>query len=129
MLDRIEGGYTAGDHAATYVAFVDGVLPIVVAEQRDLGAYGRGEAVFHFMHGDLLRYRSRAVVLAKAGAPSDGWYERTMTLYFAPGRVRRRHGHGERQVRRAGRARGARRRSRSGGGPEAAIRISPKHDG
>ena len=68
------------------MAFADGALPIVVAEQWELGAQGRGEAVFHFMHGDLLRYRSRALGLAKAGAPSDGWYERTMTLYFAPGR-------------------------------------------
>ena len=38
------------------------------------------------MHGDVLRYRSRTRGLSKAGAPSDGWYERTMTLYFAPGR-------------------------------------------
>jgi putative lipoprotein len=85
-LDRIEGSYTAGDRSATYVAFVDGALPIVVAEQWELGAHGRGEAVLHFMHGDLLRYRSRTLGLANAGAPSDGWYERTMTLYFAPGR-------------------------------------------
>jgi hypothetical protein len=46
-LDRIEGQYTAGDHSATYVAFVDGALPIVVAEQWSLGEYGGGEAVFH----------------------------------------------------------------------------------
>ena len=38
------------------------------------------------MHGDLLRYRSRARGLSNAGAPSDGWYERTMTLYFEPER-------------------------------------------
>jgi membrane-bound inhibitor of C-type lysozyme len=85
-LDRIEGAYPAGDRAATYVAFVDGDLPIVVAEQWELGGQGRGEAVFHFMDGDLLRYRSRSLGLAKAGAPSDGWYERTMTLYSAPDR-------------------------------------------
>ncbi len=85
-LDRIEGQYTAGDRSATYVAFVDGAVPIVVAEQWNLGEYGGGEAVFHFMHGDLLRYRSRARGLSHAGAPSDGWYERTMTVYFAPGR-------------------------------------------
>jgi hypothetical protein len=52
-LDRIEGSYTAGDRSATYVAFVDGAFPIVVAEQWDVGGYGTGEAVFHFMHGDL----------------------------------------------------------------------------
>jgi membrane-bound inhibitor of C-type lysozyme len=85
-LDRIEGSYTAGDNSATYVAFVDGALPIVVAERWDLGEYGEGEAVFHFMHGDLLRYRSRTRGLSKAGAPSDGWYERTVTIYFEPGR-------------------------------------------
>jgi membrane-bound inhibitor of C-type lysozyme len=85
-LDRIEGSYTAGDRSATYVAFVDGAFPIVVAEQWDVGGYGTGEAVFHFMHGDLLRYRSRARGLSQAGAPSDGWYERTMTVYFEPGR-------------------------------------------
>ena len=38
------------------------------------------------MHGDLLRYRSFARGLSSVGAPSDGWYERTMTVYFAPGR-------------------------------------------
>jgi hypothetical protein len=85
-LDRIEGGYTAGDNSATYVAFIDGAVPIVVTERWDLGEHGEGEAVFHFMHGDLLRYRSRTRGLSKAGAPSDGWYERTMTLYFEPGR-------------------------------------------
>jgi hypothetical protein len=85
-LDRIEGQYTAGDHSATYVAFVDGAVPIVVSEQWSLAEYGGGEAVFHFMHGDLLRYRSRTRGLSNAGAPSDGWYERTMTLYFEPGR-------------------------------------------
>jgi hypothetical protein len=57
-LDRIEGHYIAGDHSATYFAFVGGAVPIVVAEQWSLGEYGGGEAVFHFMHGDLLRYRS-----------------------------------------------------------------------
>jgi hypothetical protein len=85
-LDRIEGAYAEGDRTVTYVAFVEGALPIVVAEQWAVGAQGRGEAVFHFAHGDLLRYRSRARGLAKFGAPSDGWYERTMTIYFAPGR-------------------------------------------
>jgi putative lipoprotein len=85
-LDRIEGRYTAGDHSATYVAFVDGDLPIVVAEQWDLGDYGSGEALFHFFHGDLLRYRSRSRFYSGAGAPSDGWYERTMTIYFEPNR-------------------------------------------
>ena len=86
VLDRLEGSYAAGDKSTTYVAFVDGALPIVVAEQWHLGEYGRGEAVFHFMHGDLLRYRSRTRGLSDAGAASDGWYERTMTLYFEPGR-------------------------------------------
>ena len=85
-LDRIEGQHTAGDQSATYVAFVDGAFPIVVAEHWTLGEYGGGEAVYHFMHGDLLRYRSRTRGLSNAGAPSDGWYERTMTLYFEPGR-------------------------------------------
>jgi hypothetical protein len=85
-LDRIEGQYIVGDHSATYVAFVDGAVPIVVAEQWSLGEYGGGEAVFHFMRGDLLRYRSRSRGLSNPGAPSDGWYERTMTLYFEPGR-------------------------------------------
>jgi hypothetical protein len=85
-LDRIEGQYTASDHSATYVAFVDGAFPIVVAEHWTLGEDGGGEAVYHFMHGDLLRYRSRARGLSVAGAPSDGWYERTMTIYFEPGR-------------------------------------------
>jgi putative lipoprotein len=85
-LDRIEGQYTAGDSSVTYVAFVDGAVPIVVAEHWTLGEYGRGEAVFHFMHGDLLRYRSRTRGLSHVGAPSDGWYERTTTLYFEPGR-------------------------------------------
>jgi hypothetical protein len=114
-LDRIEGSYTAGDRSATYVAFVDGALPIVVAEQWELGAHGRGEAVLHFMHGDLLRYRSRTLGLANAGAPSDGWYERTMTLLRA-GSVRRRYGRGERQAGRAGRARGPRRLAAGRGG-------------
>jgi hypothetical protein len=85
-LDRIEGQYTADDSSVTYVAFVDGAVPIVVAEHWTLGEYGAGQAVFHFMHGDLLRYRSRTPGLSKVGAPSDGWYERTMTLYFEPGR-------------------------------------------
>ncbi|MGH6906006.1 MAG: YbaY family lipoprotein, partial [Geminicoccaceae bacterium] len=85
-LDRIEGSDTAGDRSVTYVAFVDGALPIVVAEHWDVAGYGTGEAVFHFMHGDLLRYRSRVRGLAQAGAPSDGWYERTMTISFEPGR-------------------------------------------
>jgi hypothetical protein len=85
-LDRIEASYAAGDNSVTYVAFVDGTLPIVVVEQWDLGQYGGGEAVFHFMHGDLLRYRSRTRGLSHVGAPSDGWYERAMTLYFEPGR-------------------------------------------
>jgi putative lipoprotein len=85
-LDRIEGSYTAGDNSVTYVAFVDGDLPIVVAEQWDLGEYGEGEAVFHFTHGDLLRYQARRRGLSISGAPSDGWYERTMTMYFEPGR-------------------------------------------
>jgi putative lipoprotein len=85
-LDRIEGSYTAGDNSATYVAFVDGALPIVVSEQWDFGKYGSGEAVFYFLHGDLLRYRSRTRDLSISGAPSDGWYERTMTIYFEPGR-------------------------------------------
>ena len=85
-LDRIEGSYTAGDRSVSYVAFVDGALPIMVAEHWDLGEYGRGEAVFHFVHGDLLRYRSRARGLSEAGAPSDGWYDRTMTIYFEPDR-------------------------------------------
>jgi putative lipoprotein len=85
-LDRIEGSYSVGDRSVSYVAFVDGALPIVVAEQWDLGEYGRGEAVFYFVHSDLLRYRSRARGLSEAGAPSDGWYERTMTIYFEPDR-------------------------------------------
>jgi membrane-bound inhibitor of C-type lysozyme len=85
-LDRIEGSYTADDRSASYVAFVDGALPIVVVEQWDVAGYGTGEAAFHFMHGDLLRYRSRVRGLSLAGAPSDGWYERTMTTYFEPGR-------------------------------------------
>ena len=72
--------------SVSYVAFVDGALPIMVAEHWDLGEYGRGEAVFHFVHGDLLRYRSRARGLSEAGAPSDGWYDRTMTIYFEPDR-------------------------------------------
>jgi membrane-bound inhibitor of C-type lysozyme len=42
--------------------------------------------VFHFLHGNLLRYRSWTRGLSNAGAPSDGWYERAMTLYFEPGR-------------------------------------------
>jgi membrane-bound inhibitor of C-type lysozyme len=85
-LDRIEGSYSVGDRSVSYVAFVDGALPIVVAEQWDLGEYGRGEAVFHFTQGDLVRYRSLARGLSEAGAPSDGWYERTMTIYFGPDR-------------------------------------------
>jgi putative lipoprotein len=85
-LDRIESAYAEADRTVTYVAFVDGAHPIVVAEQWELGAQGRGEAVFHFVRGDLLRYRSRVRALVRSGAPSDGWYERTMMLYFAPGR-------------------------------------------
>jgi putative lipoprotein len=85
-LDRIEGSYTAAANSATYVAFIDGALPVVVAEQWHFGEYGRGEAVLYFLHGDLLHYRSRTRGLSNAGAASDGWYERTMTLYFEPGR-------------------------------------------
>jgi putative lipoprotein len=85
-LDRIEGSYDVGGRSVSYVAFVDGALPIVVAEHWDLGEDGRGEAVFHFMQGALLRYRSRARGLSEAGVPSDGWYERTMTIYFEPDR-------------------------------------------
>jgi putative lipoprotein len=84
-LDRIEGSYVDGDRSLSYVAFVDGDLPVAVAEQWDLGQSGRGEAIYHFLHGDLLRYRSFARGLSSVGAPSDGWYERTMTVYFAPG--------------------------------------------
>jgi membrane-bound inhibitor of C-type lysozyme len=83
-LDRIEGSY--GDRSVSYVAFLDGDLPVAVAEQWDLGQSARGEAIYHFMHGDLLRYRSFARGLSSVGAPSDGWYERTMTVYFEPGR-------------------------------------------
>lgn len=85
-LDRIEGSYAQGKKSTRYLAFVDGALPIVVAERWNLGEHGAGEAVFHFMHGDLLRYRARTRGLSEAGATSDGWYERAMTLYFAPGR-------------------------------------------
>jgi hypothetical protein len=85
-LDRIEGSYTAGDNSATWVAFVGDTGPVVVAEQWDLGEYGAGEAVFHFRSDDLVRYRSRTRLLSNAGAPSDGWYERAMTIYFERGR-------------------------------------------
>ena len=91
-------------------------VPIVVAEHWTLGEYGGGEAVYHFMHGDLLRYRSRTRGLSNAGAPSDGWYERTMTLYFEPGRFVGGTGHDQRQAGRAGRARGARRLAWGRGG-------------
>jgi hypothetical protein len=70
-LDRIEGSY--GDRSVSYVAFLDGDLPVAVAEQWDLGQSARGEAIYHFMHGDLLRYRSFARGLSSVGAPSDGW--------------------------------------------------------
>src|SRR5262245_39483189 len=43
-LDRIEGSYVDGDRSVSYVAFVDGDLPVAVAEQWDLGQSGRGEA-------------------------------------------------------------------------------------
>jgi putative lipoprotein len=85
-LDRIEGQYTEGDRSVSYVAFVDGAFAIVVVEHWTLGEYGGGETVYHFMHGDLLRYRSFARGLSRAGAPSDGWYERTMTVHFVSGR-------------------------------------------
>jgi membrane-bound inhibitor of C-type lysozyme len=85
-LDRIEASYGESARSVSYVAFVDGAIPMVVVEQWALPGHGAGEAVFHFIHGDLLRYRSRARGLAQAGAPSDGWYERTMTVYFEPGR-------------------------------------------
>jgi hypothetical protein len=45
-LDRIEGQYISGDHSATYVAFVDGAVPIVVAEQWSLGEYGGARQSF-----------------------------------------------------------------------------------
>jgi len=32
-LDRIEGSYSVGDRSVSYVAFVDGAQPVVVAEQ------------------------------------------------------------------------------------------------
>jgi hypothetical protein len=85
-LDRIEGSHTAGDSSATYVAFLDGALPIVVAGQWELGEHGKGEAVFHFIQDNLLRFRSRMRGLSNVRAPSGGWYERTMTPYFEPGR-------------------------------------------
>jgi putative lipoprotein len=84
-LDRIEGSYADGDRSVSYVAFIDGALPVAVVEQWNLGQTGRGEAVYHFLHGELLRYRSFARGLSSVGAPSDGWYERTMTIYFGPG--------------------------------------------
>lgn len=85
-LERIEGSYTTGGTTATWLAFVEGDRPVVVVERWDLGDHGAGEAVFHFADGELLRYRSRTRVLSVAGAPSDGWYERTMTMYFRAAR-------------------------------------------
>jgi putative lipoprotein len=83
-LDRIEGQYIAGDHSATYVAFGRWRGPD--RRRRAVGSgrvrWRRGSLSFHARRPD----RSRARGLSNAGAPSDGWYERAMTLYFEPER-------------------------------------------
>jgi uncharacterized lipoprotein YbaY len=64
-LDRIEGSYTAGDNSVSYVAFVDGALPIMVMEHWDVangraGGLSLRAAIFISVHC------ARAI---KAGAP------------------------------------------------------------
>jgi hypothetical protein len=81
-LQRVEGQYGEGDRQVTYVAFVDDGVPVIVTERFDLGERGTGRATMHFEDGRLLRYRSHTRILSQAGAPSDGWYNRSMTIYF-----------------------------------------------
>ena len=120
-LDRIEGRHTAGDQSATYVAFVDGAFPIVVAEHWTLGEYGEGEAVYDFNHGGLLRIApARRPVLPAA----VGWLVRADDdALFRARAVRRRNGNDQRQAGRAGRARGARRLASE---PRRSRRASPR---
>lgn len=84
--ERIEGSYAVGEHRVSYVAVVDGALPLVVTERMELAEGGSREVILHFADGDLLRYRSYSHTYSNAGAPSDGWYDRAMTIYFEPGR-------------------------------------------
>lgn len=83
---RLEGSYGADGCEVSYVAHVADRSPLVVVERTDLGEHGSREVTYHFLEGELLRYRSFAHVYADAGAPSDGWYDRAMTIYFDHGR-------------------------------------------
>lgn len=89
FLPWITGSFAAGDTASTFVAFLDGEVPVAIFETQDLGDYGENRVAHYYSDGRLIAFEKRSRQLSAAGAPSDGWYESETLIEFADGRFLR----------------------------------------
>lgn len=68
-LRTVQGTSTAGDHQATWTAYVDGSTPVHIREESKQGEYGSSRNEYWFENGVLIAFDSRGTRTATGRAP------------------------------------------------------------